>query len=57
MHVAGYADGLIEEVVKLYSTQSLNDTVEERAEQGFQICLQHISFQTKRAFWKVICHT
>lgn len=46
MHVAGYADGLIEEVVKLYSTQSLNDTVEERVEQGFQICLQHISFQT-----------
>ncbi|PKU41878.1 rna-directed dna polymerase from mobile element jockey-like [Limosa lapponica baueri] len=52
-----YTDELIEEVVKLYSTQSLNDTVEERVEQDFRICLQHISFQTKRVFWKAICHT
>lgn len=47
MHVAGYADELIEKVVKLYTTQSLNDTVEERVEQNFQIFLHHISFPTK----------
>lgn len=41
MHVAGYADELIEEVVKLYNTQSLNDTAEERVKQDFQIYLQH----------------
>lgn len=29
MHVAGYVDELIEEVVKLYSAQSLNDTAEK----------------------------
>lgn len=47
MHVAGYADELIEEVVKLCSTQSLNDTAEKRVEQGLQICLQHERFQAK----------
>lgn len=35
MHVAGYADELIEEVVKLYSTQSLNDTAEKKSGVGF----------------------
>lgn len=47
MHVAGYVDELIEEVVKLYTTQSLNDTVEERVEQNFQIFVHHISFLKK----------
>lgn len=57
MHVAGYADELIEEVVRLHSTQSLNDTAQKRLEQGLQICLQHLGFQAKQAFWKAVCHT